>query len=193
MLDRVVAFVARHAGKERPVAVRVVSLAFGLGAFVIIIPILLGLVGRLVSRVVAIAVPRNVEVLLGAAGAVVGIFFLIWSVSAFWVIGKGTPVPLASPTRLVTTGPFRYCRNPLVLGVILFYFGVGALCDQFVTGLTMLTIGLVLSTVYHKYVEEKELLVRFGGKYQEYRERTSFLIPLPPKNMQTGKKDETKT
>ena len=181
MLDKVIAFVARHAGKERPIAIRIVSIVCGLFLFLVVVPVLLGAVGHLIAQSVAITVPRNVEVLLGTAGAIVGLFFLLWSISAFWVIGKGTPVPFVSPTRLVTTGPFRYCRNPLVLGVILFYFGMGTVCDQFVTGLIMLIIGLVLGTLYHKCVEEKELLIRFGDEYEEYRERTSFFIPMPPR------------
>jgi len=49
------------------------------------------------------------------------------------------------------------------------------------TGLVMLTIGVILGTFYHKGVEEKELLLRFGDEYKEYQERTSFLIPMPPR------------
>jgi len=181
MLDKVVAFVAKHAGKERSVAIRLVSIVCGLFLFLVVVPVLLGAASHLIAQSVAITVPRNVEVLLGAAGTIVGLFFLFWSVSAFWLIGKGTPVPFASPTRLVTSGPFRYTRNPIKLGANLFYFGMGTICDQFVTGLIMLIIGLVLGTVYHKCVEEKELLIRFGNEYEEYRERTSFLIPMPPR------------
>jgi protein-S-isoprenylcysteine O-methyltransferase Ste14 len=100
---------------------------------------------------------------------------------AFYFVGKGTPVPFASPTKLVTSGPFRYTRNPIKLGAILFYFGVGCIYDSFVAGLAMLVTGAMLGTVYHKCVEQKELVIRFGDEYERYRKRTSFLIPLPPK------------
>jgi protein-S-isoprenylcysteine O-methyltransferase Ste14 len=81
----------------------------------------------------------------------------------------------------VTSGPFKYTRNPIKLGAILFYFGTGTVCDQLLTGLIMSAIGLLLGAIYHKSVEEKELAIRFGKDYEEYRKRTSFLIPLLPR------------
>lgn len=45
----------------------------------------------------------------------------------------------------------------------------------------MFIIPISLGILYHKKVEEKELLERFGREYEEYRRRTSFLIPWPPK------------
>ena len=182
MLKKMVAFVARHAGKERSIKVRILSLVLGIFAFFIVAPIVLGMGGHFIAKHVNLAIPRIVEVPTGIAGICVGLFFLLWAVSAFWFIGKGTPVPFASPTRLVTCGPFKYTRNPIKLGAILFYFGVGTICDQIATGLIMLTIGAILGTIYHKTIEEKELRFRFGHEYEQYRERTSFFIPWPPKN-----------
>jgi protein-S-isoprenylcysteine O-methyltransferase Ste14 len=180
MLDKVVAFVAKHAGKERSKTIRIVSLVLGFFVFFAVAPIALGIGGHLIAEYVSIRVPAILEMSLGVTGISVGLFFLLWSVSAFWFIGRGTPVPFASPTRLVTSGPFKYTRNPIKLGAILLYFGIGTICDL-VTGLIMLAIGLLLGTIYHKSVEEKELVIRFGKEYEEYRKRTSFLIPLPPR------------
>ena len=61
-------------------------------------------------------------------------------------------MPFASPTRLVTSGPFKYTRNPIKLGAILFYFGIGTICDQLVTGIVMLAIAVLLGAIYHKSV-----------------------------------------
>ena len=79
----------------------------------------------------------NVELSLGTTGICASLLFLLWSVSAFWFVGRGTPVPFASPTKLVTSSPFKYTRNPIKLAAVLFYFGIGALFDGFVTGLIM--------------------------------------------------------
>jgi protein-S-isoprenylcysteine O-methyltransferase Ste14 len=181
MLDKVVAFVAKHAGKERSTTIRIVSLVLGFFVFFVVAPIALGIVGHLIAEYAIIRVPAILEMSLGVTGISVGLIFLLWSVSAFWFIGRGTPVPFASPTRLVTSGPFKYTRNPIKLGAILLYFGIGTICDQLMTGLIMLAIGLLLGAIYHKSVEEKELVIRFGKEYEEYRKRTSFLIPLPPR------------
>ena len=181
MLAGIVAFVAKHAGKERPIAIRVLSLILGIITFLVVAPLAIGAVGHLVARLAQVRASRALEVPLGVSGIALGLLFLLWSVSAFWFVGKGTPVPFASPTRLVTSGPFRYTRNPIKLGAILFYFGIGTICDQLVTGLTMLVLGSILGSIYHKCVEEKELVMRFGKEYEDYRKRTSFLLPLPPR------------
>jgi protein-S-isoprenylcysteine O-methyltransferase Ste14 len=183
MAGKIVAYIARHAGKERPRSIRIMTLVIGLLVFLIAIPVALGLLSHWISGYVTIGIPGTVELFLGITGICAGIFFLFWSISTFWIVGKGTPVPFASPTKLVTGGPFKYTRNPIKLGAVLFYFGLGTIYDGFVTGLVMLVIGVALGTTYHRSVEEKELALRFGKEYEEYRKRTSFFIPLPPKSL----------
>ncbi len=74
-------------------------------------------------------------------------------------------------------GPYALCRNPLQLGVILYYLGLGTYVGSLKIGLTMFFLGLILGSSYHKFVEEKELQLRFGEEYEEYRKKTPFLIP----------------
>ncbi|MBF0103899.1 MAG: isoprenylcysteine carboxylmethyltransferase family protein [Deltaproteobacteria bacterium] len=181
MLEKVVGFIAKHSGQEHSTLIRIMSLVLGIFVFLIFSPLALGIAGHLIAECVHINVPRTVEMSLGVTGISVGFFFLFWSVSAFWFVGRGTPFPFASPTRLVTSGPFNYTRNPIKLGAVLFYFGIGTICDQLVTGIIMLAIGVLLGTIYHKSVEEKELVIRFGKNYEDYRKRTSFFIPLSPR------------
>ena len=97
----------------------------------------LGVIGHWISSYVPLDIPGIVGVSMGLAGSCAGLFFLVWSVTAFWFVGRGTPVPIVSPTKLVTGGPFKYTRNPIKLGTTLFYFGTGALFDGMVTGLVM--------------------------------------------------------
>jgi protein-S-isoprenylcysteine O-methyltransferase Ste14 len=181
MLDKVVDFVAKHGGKERSTIIRIVSYMWGFLFFFVVAPIALGIVGHLIAEFASIRVPKIIEISLGVIGISIGLFFIIWSVFTFWFIGRGTPVPLASPIRLVTSGPYKYTRNPIKLGAFLFYFGIGTICDELLTGLVMFAIALLLGILYHKSVEEKELAIRFGNEYEEYRKRTSFIIPLPPR------------
>jgi protein-S-isoprenylcysteine O-methyltransferase Ste14 len=182
-IDRAILFVAKHAGKERPTSIRIITLVLGFLVFLVFIPLALGVLGHRIAIYATITIPRIAEVSLGMVGISVGLFFLIWSVLSFWFIGRGTPVPFASPVRLVTNGPFKYTRNPIKLGAVLFYFGIGTIWDHIVTGVIMLTIGVILGTLYHRGIEEKELSLRFGNEYEQYRERTSFLIPMPPRKV----------
>lgn len=181
MIDKIVDFVATHAGKERSVGIRITSLVSGVIVFFVFTPPVLLIPAHFVSPLGSTHIPRHIELPLGIAVILLGIFFLLWSVSTFWRIGGGTPVPVASPVRLVTEGPFRYTRNPIKLGAVLFYCGAGTIVDTLVSGMVMLFIAVALGTLYHKSIEEKELRMRFGREYEDYRQRTSFLIPLPPK------------
>jgi protein-S-isoprenylcysteine O-methyltransferase Ste14 len=60
---------------------------------------------------------------------------------------------------------------------MIMYFGMGAVADSTITGVTMFGLALILGTLYHRLIEEKELKRRFGAEYEEYRRRTPFLLP----------------
>lgn len=181
MTSKIIAFVARQGGRERSGAYKALASGLGFALFFIVVPLALGAIGHLAGAVLPFDVPRAVELVLGGAALAVGFLFLLWAILTFWRVGRGTPVPLASPVKLVTVGPFKYTRNPIQLGAALVYFGLGLVWDGFMTGLVMAAIVVVLGTLYHKAVEEKELALRFGDEYARYRARTSFLIPRPPK------------
>jgi protein-S-isoprenylcysteine O-methyltransferase Ste14 len=52
-----------------------------------------------------------------------GVLLLWWCVREFYVEGRGTLAPWAPPTHLVTSGPYRYCRNPMYVSVALILLG----------------------------------------------------------------------
>ena len=81
------------------------------------------------------------------------------------------------PTQeLLVDGPFRYCRNPMTLGTILAYLGIGIGAGT-IAG-TALVLGLSGSLLgYLKRFEEPELAERFGEAYLAYKREVPFLIP----------------
>lgn len=178
--NKLVAFVANHAGRPRPVAVKLLSLMAGFLMFLVVIPLILGLAAHFLAVSIPAFMPRVLEFVIGLTFILTGLFFLCWSAWTFWFTGGGTPVPFASPVKLVTTGPFRYTRNPIKLGASLIYFGLGAVIDTFMTGLMMFIVILICGAIYHKVIEERELAIRFGDAYESYRRRTPFIIPRPP-------------
>jgi protein-S-isoprenylcysteine O-methyltransferase Ste14 len=108
--------------------------------------------------------------------AALGIALIAWSAIHFLEV-KGTPVPMNPPRSLVTTGPYRYARNPMLTGVFLLLLGIGFWLDSpslvcFFTPLYALIHALEL-----KKIEEPELEQRLGREYIEYRMRTAMFFP----------------
>jgi len=111
--------------------------------------------------------------------AAVGLAFAQWSIFIQFTHGRGTPLPMMPTQRLITTGPFQYCRNPMTLGTILAYLGLSVAAATIVGIVIVVSLGTLL-LVYLKRMEEKELVERFGEEYLAYRRDVPFIIPRPP-------------
>jgi len=83
----------------------------------------------------------------------------------------GTHVEVYRPaTELVVTGPYRFTRNPIYIGMTVAYLGAGFLTDS----LWVLVLALPALGVMHYGVvlrEEAYLTPKFGERYQEYMRR----------------------
>jgi len=169
-------FLLSFSKKKHSLLFRIVSLLFGAILFLVIVPLILIKLAGIISAPIGINWPRPVETVIVFASVALGLIFLIWSVASQWFIGKGTPSPVAPTQRLIVVGPYRLCRNPLQLGVILYYLGLGTFLGSLTVGLVSFMIGLIIGSLYYRFVEEKELLIRFGDEYKKYRKETPFLI-----------------
>ena len=107
-----------------------------------------------------------------------GIAVTAWSGYHFLKV-KGTPVPFNPPPEVVTTGPYRYARNPMLTGVFLFLFGLGFALDSFSLVLFFTPLFILVNVWALKQIEEPELVKRFGDTYIEYQRRTPMFIPGP--------------
>jgi protein-S-isoprenylcysteine O-methyltransferase Ste14 len=105
-----------------------------------------------------------------------GIFGIVWSALHFLKV-RGTPVPFNPPPKLVDTGPYRYVRNPMVTGVILSLFGIGAAINS-ISIVCLFTPLYILVNVWElKSIEEPELVRRLGDPYIKYRRKTPMFFP----------------
>jgi protein-S-isoprenylcysteine O-methyltransferase Ste14 len=116
-----------------------------------------------------------------AACAALGVFWISWAYSYLLFVGKGLPIEVFGralhPTRyLVTTGPYAYTRNPILLGV-LFLIVATALFARSKAGLALAPLTAGVAILYLMLFEENALLRRFGDDYRRYRRCVPLLLP----------------
>lgn len=94
--------------------------------------------------------------------------------------GWGAPFFIVLSRRLAADWMYAWTRNPMVFAVIVFLVCLGA---WFQSALFMLWVLLVFAPAlltFVKLYEERELELRFGVPYLEYKARTPMLFPRPP-------------
>ncbi len=105
-------------------------------------------------------------------GALIGIAGLALVATGRWAMIKhGTNVnPTRPTTTIVESGPFRFSRNPLYVGLTLIYVGVSLLLNIWWSLFLLVPVWLVM----HIFVvrrEETYLESKFGSTYLTYRDR----------------------
>src|SRR5262245_8454225 len=109
---------------------------------------------------------REVAVWFGIALVLVGLAIGVWGRQT--MVRAGTNVdPRRPATAVVTSGPFRFSRNPLYVGLTLIYLGITTALDT-AWGLVLVVPLLV---VMHQGVvrrEERYLERKFGDGYRQY-------------------------
>ncbi len=113
-----------------------------------------------------------------AAGGLLICAGLVPLVQSFIEFAKadGTPVPLASPPRLVVSGFYRYVRNPIYVGFVAILTGEALLFGS--PGLleyTAVAWGIGAAAV--RFYEEPTLARKFGAEYRDYRRAVHAWIP----------------
>ena len=115
-------------------------------------------------------------VFLGLIQFLIGLSVHLASIYFFKRIGKGTPVPIEPPKKLVYAGLFKYVRNPMYLAIFADILG-----GFFIFGhLLLFVYAIVFFTFIHLFVvfvEEPKLKERFGKEYEEYTKSVPRWIP----------------
>lgn len=123
-----------------------------------------------------IPIPGEVGLLLaivfGAAAAL--------AVMNLAVRGLGAPFGIALSRRLAIDWLYAWSRNPMVLASLALLVAVGIWFQSglFVLWACLLVIPALLFFV--KIFEERELEIRFGSGYLDYKARTPMLFPRRP-------------
>lgn len=149
-------------------------LGYSLGGFlfVFLFPALMWWVSGM-PKLLAVPVIR---ILVAVALAMLGLSLSIWSIVYMRHKGDGNPMDafgheVAPRTKhLMTDGPYRLSRNPMLTGSFVYYAGVCVWLWRWPALLVF--VGFVVIMMIQVFSEEKRLLRDFGEEYEAYCRRT---------------------
>ncbi|MGQ0548960.1 MAG: methyltransferase family protein [Armatimonadota bacterium] len=104
---------------------------------------------------------------IGLTLVIVGLPVVAQAMVRFVREGLGTPSPTFPTERLVVTGPYRYVRNPIYIGVLSMIVGQALIFGS----RAVLVYALCVALAFHLFVvwyEEPTLRLRFGAEYDAY-------------------------
>ena len=92
-----------------------------------------------------------------------------WAISTMTRAGSNVPTSLPT-TTIVETGPYRFTRNPIYLGMVLGLIGLAIAFNSFWLLMTLVPFALVIR--YGVITREEAYLERkFGDVYRRYHTR----------------------
>ena len=107
---------------------------------------------------------------------------LVWGYLQYFLVGKyrlrlggGGPGMDMPPERLVTDGPFIWCRNPMYLGHIIFLIGLTLSLQSALAA--AITVPTIVWFDWRVRKDEKRLAERFGQPYLDYTASVKRWIP----------------
>src|SRR5262245_48745398 len=105
----------------------------------------------------------------GVVALALGFLMMMW---AWWLFRRGdTPIrPTDRASSLVTSGPFRFSRNPMYLGIVVMLLGVALWMGSWPLLVAPVGFLVFMSLVFIPY-EEQRLRDIFGEAYTSYTQR----------------------
>jgi protein-S-isoprenylcysteine O-methyltransferase Ste14 len=151
-------------------------LGIGPKVAVILLPWLMISIGLSIMKPKLFMYPAGLKNILFVAGIILMTTGLIFYTSTARALLRGL-----KETRLVTTGPYRVCQNPLYTSFILFIIPALSLL---LNSWLILTAGVLGYILFKRFIKSEyhELEEFFGEEYIKYHERTPEFFPF-----QTGR------
>lgn len=130
------------------------------------------LAGVLLHRAVPLAVtlPGGEVVAAGGILLVIGAGIALSAVFTFSRHGTTILPARRTTTTVVTTGPYRFTRNPMYVSMGVIYLAL-ALLLNLLWPVCLLPLAITAVDRYAIRREERYLAQKFGAAYQSYRER----------------------
>src|SRR5207248_528165 len=113
--------------------------------------------------------PRIGSPVAGSVLAVIGVAIGGWAFRHM-LRARTNIDPYKPATALVTTGPYRFTRNPIYVAMTLLYIAA-AISFRIIPALIVLPVAILLLQFGVIHREERYLETKFGDRYREYRSR----------------------
>jgi protein-S-isoprenylcysteine O-methyltransferase Ste14 len=132
---------------------------------------------RLIALYALLAVMISQAHPTGAGVAAGALFVVVGEAIRFWAAGH-----LLKTAELVTSGPYRFTRNPLYLGRLLIFTGL-AIMAALPYGLNWIALAIGYAVFFGYYLPRKErveparLAEVHGAAYEQYRRAVPALFP----------------
>ncbi len=114
--------------------------------------------------------------LLGLPPLVLGAALYLRCAYDFAWSGRGTPLPIDAPSQLVISGPYRYSRNAMYVGILTILAGEALLYRDLQLLFYLLGMTVLFNIIIFGY-EERVLRRQFGEAYARYCETVPRWIP----------------
>ncbi len=121
------------------------------------------------------AKPTPLSLALGFITALLGELIRFWGVS--YAGSETRTTGTVGGTQLVTSGPYSYLRNPLYLGNILMYLGIGIMSNALMPYLPLVALVYFIFQYSGIVTLEEEYLARTFADWDEYRRHVGRFLP----------------
>jgi protein-S-isoprenylcysteine O-methyltransferase Ste14 len=128
------------------------------------------LAGLAIGHFLPLALPQNSVVLgLGILWIVTGAGLAFWGLVVFRRAGT-TFNPFGGTTAIVSSGPYRYTRNPMYVGLACVHLGCGLLLGE---GWVLAALPVVVVLVDRLVIRREEIYLarKYGDTWHEYAHR----------------------
>ena len=150
---------------------------FGLG-FTLVVPLVRALVTHQDWAGSVLPIPTGIGwALVVATGAA---SFIV--VANLALRGLGAPFFIALSRKLAVDWLYAWTRNPMVLAGLAFFLSLGIWFQSLLFVLWVIILFTPALLFFVKTYEERELEIRFGESYVDYKSRTPMLIPRRPRH-----------
>jgi len=97
-----------------------------------------------------------------------GLLIIFWTWKLF--INAGTKEDFSESKTVVVGGPYKYSRNPMYAGMIIFLIGLVILFENILGFISPVLFFLIMEFMFIPF-EEKKMEKELGKKYLDYKKK----------------------